>query len=163
MKNAQEISDTLEINDVIQRYGKALDEKQFDLLDKVFTKDAQLIYLLGEDLYKFTMENGVEFYKAFLCKCYWTCHLISITLIDFKGDGASTSSRVTATHIQKREDGSQNIWIVSGAYQDEFVRGSDGWLISKRIANAPYVEGDFLTEGVREFKSPPPINDIERS
>lgn len=163
MKNAQEISDTLEIGDVIQRYGKALDEKQFDLLDKVFTKDAELVYLLDEDLHKFTMENGVEFYKAFLYKCYWTCHLISTPLIDFKGDRAATSSRVTATHIQKREDGSQNIWIVSGAYQDEFVRGQDGWLISKRVANAPYVEGNFLTEGVREFQSPPSVKDTERS
>ncbi len=161
MKNIQEISDTLEITEVIQRYGKALDEKKFDLLDKVFTKDAKLAYLLGEDLYKFTMENGVEFYKSFLFKCYWTCHLISSPLIDFRGDSACSSSRVTATHIQIRENGSRNIWIVSGAYQDELVRESGGWRISKRVANAPYVEGSFLTDGVREFQEAPSVKDTD--
>lgn len=161
MKNMQEISDSIEIAEVIQLYGKALDEKRFDLLDKVFTKDAKLVYLLGEDLYRFTMEDGVEFYKSFLQKCYWTCHLISIPVIEFRNDGAHSSSRVTATHIQIRDDGSRNAWIVSGAYEDEFVRELGGWRISRRVANAPYVEGSFLTEGVHEFKEAPSVKDTD--
>ncbi len=161
MNNIQELADKIEIAEVIQRYGKALDEKNFDLLDKVFTKDTPLTYLLGEDIYKFNMEDGVEFFKSFLVKCYWTCHLISSPVFEINDDRAKTSSRVTATHIQKYEDGSQNIWIVSGAYQDELVRGPDGWRISKRLADAPYVEGEFLSEGVKEFQSAPSVKDAQ--
>ena len=138
MMNIQEISDHLEINQVIQRYGKALDEKRFDLLKTVFTQDAQLIYLLGEQLFKFPMEEAVKLFKSFLTKCYWTCHLISNPVIELGGDSAYCTSRVTATHNQIREDGSRNVWIVSGAYEDEFVRESDGWRIRNRVANAPY-------------------------
>jgi hypothetical protein len=157
MANIQEISDHLEIIQVIQRYGKALDEKRFDLLRTVFTEDAQLVYLLGKQLIEFPMQEADKLFKAFLTKCYWSSHLISNPVIELQRDRAHASSRVTATHIQIREDGSRNIWIVSGAYEDELVREAEGWRIRKRVTNAPYEQGAFLAEGVREFQVAPTV------
>lgn len=159
MYNPRDISDYLEIYQLIQRYGKALDEKRYDLLKTVFTPDAELVYLLGEELIKLLMSESDNLFKRFLTKCYWTSHLISNPVLDIRGDTAESRSHVTATHIQVRNDGSQNIWIVSGAYEDELLRASEGWRIKKRIANAPYVEGEFLGQGVREYTAYPSVDE----
>ena len=157
MMSLQEIADHLEIIQVIQRYAKALDEKRFDLLGTVFTKDAQLVYLIGQQLLEFPMRDAEKTFKAFLLKCYWTSHLISDPVIELQGDSAHASSRVTATHMQIREDGSRNIWIVSGAYDDELIREAERWRIRKRVTNAPYEQGNFLADGVREFAVAPSV------
>ena len=57
--------------------------------------------------------------------------------------------------MQIREDGSHNIWIVSGAYDDDLRREAGDWRIWKRVTNAPYEQGVFLAEGVREFHMAP--------
>lgn len=151
MQGNVRVEDYIEICQLIQLYGKALDEKKYHLLNAVFTPDAQLVYLLGEQLIKLSMKESDNLFRKFLTKCYWTSHLISNPVIEIKGETAESTSHVTATHIQVKKDGSKNIWIVSGAYEDELVRGSEGWRIYKRIANAPYEEGNFLMEDVREF------------
>lgn len=159
MYSQKEITDHIEIGQLIQYYGLALDEKRYELLTEVFTPDAELVYLLGEQLIKLKMEESDNLFRTFLTKCYWTSHLISNPVVKIKGETAESRSHVTATHIQVKNDGSQNIWIVSGAYEDELIRTPDGWRIKKRIANAPYVEGEFLEEGVREYHSYPLVDE----
>lgn len=159
MYSTLEISDHLEITQVIQRYGKALDEKKYDLLNKVFTQDAELVYLLGEQLIKLPFSESDNLFKQFLTRCFWTSHLISNPVIELNGDAAESRSHVTATHIQVKNDGSRNTWIVSGAYEDQLTRTSSGWRIKKRIANAPYEEGEFLMEGVKKYTKYPLVDE----
>lgn len=92
MRNIQEISDRLEINELIQRYGKALDEKKYELLDSVFTTDAELVYLLGEELIKLPKSASDNLFKKFLTRCYWTSHLISIPVLDIRSEIAQSTS-----------------------------------------------------------------------
>ncbi|MEZ4547165.1 MAG: hypothetical protein R3B51_05330 [Thermodesulfobacteriota bacterium] len=47
---------------------------------------------------------------------------------------------MTATHSDLRGR-ARNIWIVSGAYEDDFVREAAGWRIKRRVVNAPYERG----------------------
>lgn len=159
MYSTDDISNTLEISQVLQRYGKALDEKKYDLLRSVFTDDAELVYLLGDQLIKLPFSESDNLFKKFLTKCYWTSHLISIPVFDIKGDTAESTSHVTATHIQIKDNGTHNTWIVSGAYEDRLVRTYEGWRIRKRIANAPYTEGEFMMEGVKEFTTYPKVDE----
>ena len=44
MANLQELSDRLEINDLLIRYTYAIDDGDWELLDRVFTPDAQIDY-----------------------------------------------------------------------------------------------------------------------
>lgn len=159
MVKIEEVADHIEIIQLIQRYAKALDEKDFGLLRTVFTEDAQLVYLMGEQRIECSILQVDELFRSRLTKCCWTSHLVSNPMIELQGDRAHTSSRVTATHMQIREDGSRNIWIVSGSYEDELVLKTDGWRICKRVTNAPYEEGVFLGEGVREFQEAPSERD----
>ena len=42
MLDAQEVADRVEISGLLTRYSTAIDSKQFDLLDDVFTEDAMI-------------------------------------------------------------------------------------------------------------------------
>ena len=42
----EEISDRIEINDLLVRYTVAIDEKDWELLDTVYTPDAKVDYIL---------------------------------------------------------------------------------------------------------------------
>ena len=158
----EEITDHVQIIQVVQRYAKAVDEKRFDVLATLFTEDAELVYLIGEQLIERSVKEAESTFKAFLTRCFWTSHLVSDPAVDLQGDRAHASSRLTATHIQVRDDGSRNVWIVSGAYEDDFVRDARGWRIRKRVTIAPHEQGVFLSEGVREFHSPPSLRDLRR-
>ena len=41
----QQISDRIEINDLLIRYTRAIDQKDWELLDTVFTPDAEVDYV----------------------------------------------------------------------------------------------------------------------
>jgi|ERR1051326_835791 hypothetical protein len=158
----EEITDHVQIIQVVQRYAKAIDEKRFDVLAGLFTEDAELVYLIGEQLIERSVKEAESTFKAFLTRCLWTSHLVSDPVVDLQGDRAHASSRLTATHIQLRDDGSRNVWIVSGAYEDDLLRDARGWRIRKRVTIAPHEHGMFLSQGVREFHSPPSLRDLAR-
>jgi hypothetical protein len=151
MMTLQEISDHIEIGQVMLRYVKAIDEKNYGLLRTCFTEDADLVYFLMGQRIAITMKEADGLYKVSLIKCFCTHHVVAPPLIELQGDKAHANSRVTATHVQMHEDGSKTIWKVQGFYEDELVRKPEGWRICKRVSNNPYEEGALLTEGVREF------------
>ena len=163
MSISQETIDRVAINEVGQRYAKALDLRNYQELKTVFAPNAQLAYTIGDDRYfAFPMAEAIDTFSSFLSRCYWTCHLIGTGVVDIDGERAHASSRVHATHIQIRNDGSKNIWIVSGGYEDDLIRTPDGWRIIKRDCICPYEEGSFEEEGVREFNRAPTIDDFRK-
>lgn len=154
--NLSEICDHLEISQIVQRYGRAVDEKQYDSLANVFTIGALVTFAVGEHSFegKFPEVISASF-SPVLDLCYWTCHLISEPVIDLKGDTARATTRVIATHAQKREDESPNIWVVTGDYSDELLRTPNGWRIHHRIGTFPCQQGTFVSENVRVYKKSP--------
>jgi hypothetical protein len=60
-------------------------------------------------------------------------------------------------HLQVRDDGSHNHWVIAAVYHDELVRDGEQWRIRHRKALCPYVEGDFLAEGVRVYTGLPDL------
>ena len=60
-----------------------------------------------------------------------------------------------ALHLQIRSDGSHNQWALGAEYHDQLLRQGDRWRIKKRLAVIPYVEGDFLFDGVKMFPNLP--------
>ncbi|WP_018990699.1 nuclear transport factor 2 family protein [Aromatoleum toluclasticum] len=144
-----------DIAQVVLRYAEVLDKKQLDRLDTVFSPNAQLVYLLGEQLIRFSMCEAQDVFGGFLRKCWWTCHTVSNPVIEIDRDLARASSRAHATHIQIRDDGTRNVWTVAAAYDDELVREVDGWRIRQRRCDARYEDGTFLAAGVRQYDAPP--------
>jgi hypothetical protein len=160
MTDVRRSEDHLAIVHVIQQVARAFDEKLHDeLLPKCFTEDASTLYRLRGRRIDFSMPKGLGLYKYFHDRCYWTQHHVSPHVVSIDGDTARASTPVHAVHLQIRDDNSHNHWVIAAVYHDELVRTSEGWRIRQRRAMCPYVEGDFLVEGVRLF---PKLPDLDR-
>jgi hypothetical protein len=160
MNELRKLEDHLAIVHVIQQVARAFDEKLHDeLLPKAFDDGATIFYRLRGTRIDFSMPNGLARFKYFHERCYWTQHHVSPHVVSIDGETARASTPVHADHQQIRNDGSHNHWVIAAVYHDELVRRPEGWRIRKRMALCPYVEGDFLVEGVRVF---PTLPDLDR-
>ncbi|MSR13931.1 MAG: hypothetical protein EXR86_05065 [Gammaproteobacteria bacterium] len=95
--------------------------------------------------------QAARHFSAFLECCYWTHHLIAHPMIEEVGSRVRATARVTATHLQRRLDGSINRWLVRGSYHDTFERRGSGWLIVRRDCFCLDADGDFESEGIKRY------------
>jgi hypothetical protein len=148
--------DRVAIAHVIQQVARAFDEKMHDaLLPECFEEQARILYRLRGRSIDFSMPGGLERFKFYHDRCYWTQHLVSPHIVEIAGDRAHASTPVHAVHVQIRDDGTRNHWLIAAVYHDELARGPRGWRIRSRTVPCPYVEGDFLEAGVRLFPALP--------
>ncbi len=158
MWSQQKLGDHLEIEQLIQRYGLSLDEKNYDLLDSVFTPDASLHYVMEDQETRGSYRQWKEIFRQFLLPFYWTSHMFSTPVIELAGDAARSSCRLIASHLQIRLSGERNLWIVHGQYRDRLERTTAGWRIRDRCFMGLHSEGRRLPgDQVRCFPEAPPI------
>jgi hypothetical protein len=126
--NLQEISDRMEIQDLMVEYSHAIDNRNWDMLDKIFTPDAVIDYseMVG-------IKGSVAEIKSFLAESIQQLsasqHIISTTQIKIEGDRAHGRTICTNPMVL-RQDG--HVMLVGLWYRDEFVRTDDGWRIKSR-------------------------------
>ena len=131
----QEISDRLEIADVITRYTRGIDAGEWDRLDTVFTPDADIDYTESGGIHAGYAEVKpwlAEMLPAFFPR---RMHLIGQVEIDFgpgdAPDGAPETARVTAYFDNPMPmhdgQGGEKIVEIGGMYHHEMVRTPDGW------------------------------------
>ncbi|WP_232681014.1 nuclear transport factor 2 family protein [Nocardioides sp. R-C-SC26] len=132
----QEISDRLEIADVITRYTRAIDTGEWDRLDTVFTPDAQIDYTESGGI-----SAGFDQVKPWLAEMLpaffpHRMHTIGQVEIVFDadslaGDGTPGRAAVTAyfDNPMPMDDGAGGTKIVEigGLYHHQMVRTDDGW------------------------------------
>src|SRR5215471_11287688 len=130
MADIATIEDRLAIAHVIQQVARAFDEKMHDaLLPKCFDEHARILYHLRGKVLDFSMPGGLALFKFFHDRCYWTQHLVSPHIVSIDGDTAHASTPVHAVHLQIRDDGSHNHWVIAAVYHDEMIRRRGGWRI----------------------------------
>jgi 3-phenylpropionate/cinnamic acid dioxygenase small subunit len=132
---AQALSDHVEIGQLLQRYAKALDDKDYARLDAVFTPDAVTNYDLGgvDDIgNRTTYARMRALFESFCSVFSFTSHLISPPLVELAGDTATAETRLLATHGFERKTGEKGTWFVIGFYRDTLVRTPAGWRICER-------------------------------
>src|SRR6478736_1567875 len=86
----QELSDRLEIEGVVIRYTRGIDTGAWDLLDAVFTPDAEIDYTESggiADTYPAVKTWLAEVLPAFFPKRMHSLHQLDITFLDQEGDG----------------------------------------------------------------------------
>ncbi|HZT65509.1 MAG TPA: nuclear transport factor 2 family protein [Acidimicrobiales bacterium] len=126
MLSVQEISDRLEIQQVLAEYSHAVDQQEWDLLDDVFAADAVLDY----------RATGVEAadvasLKSFLAGVmphltpYY--HLTGTTRIFIDGDRADTRT-LCLNPLGAGGHGS----LIGNWYVDRWARTAAGWRIAER-------------------------------
>jgi hypothetical protein len=138
MLSLQEISDRLEIQDLMVRYSHAVDTRQWDLLDDVFTADAHIDYsAMGGskgDLAatKKFLADVMPMFPAFQ-------HLIANSSITVDGDTATGRTMCHNPMIMPGEDGQQSLMLCGLWYLDTFARVDGQWRIKERVEEKGYM------------------------
>jgi len=136
--SVQEISDRLEIQELIARYSVALDSRDYDALDELFTDDAVLDYTATG-----AIRGSLAEMKAFIAEAFTmfegTQHLTTSTTLRFSDDG-NTAHGKSACHNPMVFGGDlkPRMMIVGLWYVDTFVRTPDGWRFQERVEQQLY-------------------------
>lgn len=129
MLSLQEISDRLEIQDVLARYSDAIDSRQWDVLDEIFTPDAAIDYSSMGGI-----AGGLAEQKAFLAANVpafpVSQHLAATSTFDIQGDVAKVRTICFNPMVIKDE---KHVLFCGLWYRDVFVRVDDLWRIKERV------------------------------
>ena len=134
----QEISDRIEIQELLVRYSHCIDTRDFDGLDRVFTPDAHIDYTalggskgtLAET--KAFLERSMVMFKSFQ-------HMIANTVLELDGDRASARTICHNPMVMDR-GGKEHVFVCGLWYVDELVRTADGWRIRQSVEERCYVD-----------------------
>jgi SnoaL-like domain len=130
----EEISDRLEIQQLLVAYSTAIDTRQFDDLDLVFTPDAYIDYrALGG------IDGNFPEVKAWLAEVLPNFPAYSHLLGNFdlrvtrSPEGDTAASRTLCFNPMVLGGDTQQVLFCGLWYVDEFVRTPDGWRMTRRV------------------------------
>lgn len=128
----EEISDRLEIQQLLVDYSTAIDQRRFDDLDAVFTGDAYIDYRVSGGV-----DGRYPEVKAWLKEVLpnFPAYYHMLGNIDVRLDGDRATSRAICFNPMVLGGAAEQaqIYFVGIWYVDEFVRTEDGWRMSRRV------------------------------
>ncbi|HLS81647.1 MAG TPA: nuclear transport factor 2 family protein [Steroidobacter sp.] len=137
MLSLQEISDRMEIQQLMVAYGNAIDQRAWDRLDDVFTPDAYIDYrAMGG------VDGRYPEVKAWLGPAmqrfprYY--HMVANTEITLEGDRARARTVCFNPMETPLPAGGAQVMFLGLWYVDELVRTPKGWRISKRVEESAF-------------------------
>lgn len=138
MWSLQQISDRLEIEDLMVRYSHAVDTRQWKLLDEIFTADAEIDYTaMGGP------KGGLAETKAFLAQTMPNFlafqHLIANSSITVDGDRATGRTMCHNPMVVADHTGKQSLMLCGLWYLDTFERVDGHWRIARREEEKSYL------------------------
>lgn len=136
MKDIRELSDRFEIQDLLVDYCHAIDSRDFDALDNVFTVDAYIDYTAVGGAKGNLKETKTYLAKA-LEKFSGMQHMLGLPQIKIQGNKA-TARTVCFNPMVLQKDGGSHVFFVGIWYVDELVRTEKGWRIKHRVEEFSY-------------------------
>jgi hypothetical protein len=130
MLSLAEVSDRLEIQQLLVDYSTAIDQRRFDDLDNVFTPDAYIDYreLGGIDgpypEVKKWLSEVLPNFPAY-------AHMLGNFSVRIEGDRAA--SRVICFNPMVLGGHKEEILFCGLWYDDEFARTPQGWRMTRRV------------------------------
>lgn len=139
----QQALDVLAIQQLLAKYVFAIDAKDFERLDEVFTDDAVVDYTAtGGAIVSYA---GLKSWLAEALATFpLTQHQIGLPLIALDGDRASARTMLFNPMLQSADE-SNHLFFVGATYVDDLVRTAAGWRISRRLEVDAWVK-TFLDE-----------------
>jgi hypothetical protein len=125
------VQDKVEIIDIINLYGVALDAHAWDLLDDVFTEDVHAEFGPAGAVWKSVGKLKFAF-KDFHETLTNHMHTMTGTCVHVDGDKAYALTYGDWLLSRDAAEGGPD-WVGRGWYDDELVRTGQGWRISKRV------------------------------
>ena len=130
MLSLAEISDRLEIQQLLVDYSTAIDNRRFDDLDRVFTPDAHIDYTeLGG------IAGTYPDVKAWLAEVLpnFPAYFHMLGNFDIRIDGDTARSRTILFNPMKLSADSDQVMFCGLWYDDKFIRTAEGWRMTRRV------------------------------
>jgi len=143
MLSGKEMSDRLEIQDLLAAYCHAIDSRDFDALDDIFTTDATIDYTEAGGAKGTLPEIKIYLAKA-LTPFASMQHMLGLPLVRLNGDTATVRT-TTFNPMVIDHEGERKVFFVGLWYVDELIRTELGWRIRKRSEDVSYFHN--LPEG----------------
>lgn len=137
MLSLQQVSDRLELQQLVIDYANAIDQRAFDRLDRIFTPDAYIDYrAMGGIDGKYPavrdwLPNALQVFKGYM-------HLIGNCSFEIAGDQATGRVACFNPMDIPLPDGGSHVMMLGLWYIDRYVRTSEGWRISERREEKSY-------------------------
>jgi len=147
-----QLKDELEIIDLLNRYGVAIDARDWAMFRTVFTDDVVVDYgVHGHwddlDRWAYVFERIHRHFAA-------TQHSITNHQVELDGDRARARSYVNALLVVPDQPGGSDV-TVRGYYDDELVRTPSGWRIARRTLHPIWYQGNLGIAGFQPGEKPP--------
>ena len=134
----EEISDRLEIQDLLVAYSYAIDSRDWDALDDVFTPDAHIDYTVFggiagtlPEIKKF-LDDSMPMFSSFQ-------HMIATSKVEIDGDTAKAKT-ICHNPMVLDENDDPTLMLCGLWYVDKLVRTADGWRIKERVEEKSYMK-----------------------
>ncbi|OBF17828.1 nuclear transport factor 2 family protein [Mycobacterium sp. ACS4331] len=130
MLSLEEISDRLEIQQLLVDYSSAIDQRRFDDLDRVFTPDAYIDYRVTGGI-----DGHFPEVKAWLKEVLPNFPAYSHMLgnFDIRIDGDTATARTICFNPMVFDSERKQILFVGIWYEDELLRTDLGWRMTRRV------------------------------
>ena len=127
MSETSEVEDRLALRELVDRYAQIPDDRNYALVDDLFSEDATLVgpgfELAGRELIRQGMQ-AIEQYSA-------TLHSMHGQVVEIDGDEASGDTWCIANHIHEKDGRPHKLdWGIR--YKDRYRRDAAGWRIAHR-------------------------------
>jgi SnoaL-like domain len=138
MMSLQEISDRLEIQELLIRYSHCVDTHDWDGWETVFTPDAVIDYTeMGGP--RGSVKETRAFLESTMPMFSSTQHMLGNTVLEFDGDEARARTICHNPMVLDRE-GKPHLFVCGLWYRDLLVRTPDGWRIKDRYEERSYID-----------------------
>ena len=131
MDRLQALEDRLEIQDLMSRYARMVDMREWERMDQVFAPGATIDYRSTGGVAG-PYEKTLEWLDRALEPWPLNLHFITNLSVELDGDRASSRCYFHAPMGRAGALGSQLVITNAGYYDDELVRTDAGWRIQAR-------------------------------
>ena len=146
------LSDRIELRDLVERYSRALDERDADALARCFSPDASVLSTRGTVLERGEFVTGT---LAALARWPVVQHLVTGQIVSFADGRVRASGDVYAVAMQgDRQTQSREELVAGLRYLDKYVRSDDEWLIQRRELRVMWSRGDWPWPVLRNEELP---------
>ncbi len=140
MLDLAQISDRIEIGDLLTRYSRAVDTGEWDRLDEVFLPGARIDYTATGG-----MAGRYPEVKVWLAKMLPLFprrqHVIAQSEVEIMGDAATVVAYFVNPMMIAQQDGPDQLWEFGGYYHHALVRTDAGWRSRELIEELVWQRG----------------------
>ena len=134
----QEISDRMEINEILVAYATAIDSKQYEQLRSVFSEDAAIDFTaVGGP--SGNLDTIMSYLEEALKVFPHTQHMLGNSAVQVDGDKATSKTMCHNPMMLRNDEGNDETFFIGLWYIDDLVKTSLGWRIQTREIELCYV------------------------